>query len=120
MAHIKLDTLDVVQRHGTTRRSNSNSGRSSACSSGSLSPVPIIPIIAISRDTDDSDSESEVDAKPTRYFQRRLSTKRTKTQVRLSRFFFITLMFKVTYVVKKRKPNFDYDYAKKGIQFSML
>ncbi|XP_017090473.2 diacylglycerol kinase eta isoform X3 [Drosophila bipectinata] len=78
MAHIKLDTLDVVQRSSTTRRSNPNSGRSSACSSGSLSPVPIIPIISISRETDDSESESEFEAKPTRLFQRSLSTKRTK------------------------------------------
>ncbi|KAH8329803.1 hypothetical protein KR074_010420 [Drosophila pseudoananassae] len=78
MAHIKLDTLDVVQRTSTSRRSNPNSGRSSACSSGSLSPVPIIPIISISRDTDDSESESEIESKPTRLFQRSLSTKRTK------------------------------------------
>ncbi|XP_052837076.1 diacylglycerol kinase eta isoform X2 [Drosophila gunungcola] len=77
MAHLKLDTLHVQRSPRGSRRSSPSSGRSSACSSGSLSPVPIIPIIAISHDGDESESESEIETEPARLFQRRMSTKCT-------------------------------------------
>ncbi|XP_065723003.2 diacylglycerol kinase eta isoform X5 [Drosophila suzukii] len=77
MAHLKLDTLHVQRSPRGSRRSSPSSGRSSACSSGSISPVPIIPIIAISHDGDESESESEIETEPARLFQRRMSTKCT-------------------------------------------
>ncbi|XP_039231591.1 diacylglycerol kinase eta isoform X11 [Drosophila yakuba] len=77
MAHLKLDTLHVQRSPRGSRRSSPSSGRSSACSSGSLSPVPIIPIISISHDGDESESESEIETEPARLFQRRMSTKCT-------------------------------------------
>nr|NP_001246971.1 uncharacterized protein Dmel_CG34384, isoform E [Drosophila melanogaster]AFH06290.1 uncharacterized protein Dmel_CG34384, isoform E [Drosophila melanogaster] len=77
MAHLKLDTLHVQRSPRGSRRSSPSSGRSSACSSGSISPVPIIPIISISHDGDESESESEIETEPARLFQRRMSTKCT-------------------------------------------
>ncbi|XP_033167999.1 diacylglycerol kinase eta isoform X4 [Drosophila mauritiana] len=77
MAHLKLDTLHVQRSPRGSRRSSPSSGRSSACSSGSISPVPIIPIISISHDGDESESESEIETEPARLFQRRMSIKCT-------------------------------------------
>uniref|UniRef100_B3NYS3 GG14230 n=1 Tax=Drosophila erecta TaxID=7220 RepID=B3NYS3_DROER len=81
MAHLKLDTLHVQRSPRGSRRSSPSSGRSSACSSGSISPVPIIPIISISHDGDESESESEIETEPVRLFQRRMSTKCTNNLV---------------------------------------
>ncbi|XP_037942934.1 diacylglycerol kinase eta-like [Teleopsis dalmanni] len=86
MPNFKFDTLRVTaggSRGGRGSRSTyssaslldisgaTSSGRSSACSSGSISPIPIIAI-----SPGDESSESEIETEPARIFHRRVSTKR--------------------------------------------